>query len=193
VSAAADEDRGGGLSPHSLQQRIEASPAGRLIVSFFVVVVVIATVLWNLPGSEIKRLALPVVRPFMQATGLQQNWGVFSPDPRRQVIDIVALFRYADGTTGSWRPPDANPVVGGYRTYRWRKWAEDVRLDDEQHLWRPAAAWALREADHRGREPVQITLVRRWRDLPPPGIEKDERWREFPMFTATPAELAPSR
>jgi hypothetical protein len=191
VSAAANDEIAVATSHHGLQERLQANPAGRLVISAFVIVVVTATVLWNLPDSEIRRVSLPVLQPLMQATGLQQKWGVFSPDPRTQVIDLVARFEYADGTTGAWRPPDGNPLVGGYRTYRWRKWSEDVRLNDERHLWVPAAAWALDSAEHQGREPVQVTLVRRWRDVAPPGTENDEGWREFTMLTATPAELAP--
>ena len=46
----------------------------------------------------------------MIATGLDQNWGVFSPDPRRQSLDLVGRVRYADGGRETLRVPRGDPV-----------------------------------------------------------------------------------
>ena len=68
-----------------MQERLESSAVGRAVISAFAVVTVVALALWNLPDSEIKRKALTVVRPYVTALGLEQNWGVFAPDPAPRV------------------------------------------------------------------------------------------------------------
>ena len=60
-------------------------------------------------------------RPFVEATGLDQNWGVFAPNPRRQGIELEARIVFADGTRAVWTHPKGDPVIHAYRTVRWRK------------------------------------------------------------------------
>jgi hypothetical protein len=86
-----------------VQQRLESTGAGRLAISVFVLFTVFSVVVWNLPTSEIKKKALKVARPYITLTSLDQNWGVFSPDPRRISIDMVARVQLADGTEETLR------------------------------------------------------------------------------------------
>ena len=81
-----------------VQERLEASRAGRAAISVFIVVTIVSVVVWNLPSSAIKDDALAFAGPYIRATGLNQNWGVFSPDPRRNTLFLVARVRYADGS-----------------------------------------------------------------------------------------------
>ena len=162
-----------------MQERLESSPAGRLLISAFLVVTVLALVAWNLPASELRRQALRPLAPYVRATGLDQNWGVFAPDPRRQTLDFYARITYADGTTGTWRPPSGNALIGAYRDYRWRKWYEWTTNDSYRHLWDPAAAFVARRERAAGREPVRVELVRRTSDLAAPGYKpRSGPWRE---------------
>jgi len=166
-----------------VQQRLESSPAGRAAISLFLVFTIFSLVIWNLPNSEVKRNSLEVVRPYITLTSLDQNWGVFSPDPRRISIDIEARVRYADGGEETLHIPRGNDVYGGYWDYRWWKWAEWIRQDDQDELWKPAALWFARKAATDGRRPTQVTLVRRWYGLLPPGPGPSRGpWHEFAFY-----------
>ncbi len=152
-----------------MQKRLESSRAGRAAISVFIVVTLVSVVVWNLPPSEIKNEALAFTGPYIRATGMNQNWGVFAPDPRRHTLELYARVRYADGSEDVVALPKGGRLVGGYWDYRWRKWAEWTSADDHSGLWQPAADWFARRARAQGRNPVSVTLVRRWRALLPPG------------------------
>ena len=167
-----------------MQQRLESSPAGRIAISLFLVFTIFSVVVWNLPDSEVKRKSLEVVRPYITLTSLDQNWGVFSPDPRRITIDIEARVRYADGGEQTLHIPRGNDFYGGYWDYRWWKWAEWIRQNSQDELWKPAALWFARKAATDGRRATQVTLVRRWYDLLPPGPGPSRGpWHEFAFYT----------
>jgi hypothetical protein len=167
-----------------VQQRLEASAAGRVAISVFVAFTVFSVIVWNLPSSEIKEKSLEVVRPYVNLTSLDQNWGVFSPDPRRISIDILARVRYADGGEETLHVPRGNDVYGGYWDYRWWKWAEYIRQDAQEHLWKPAALWFARKAASNGRQPSEVTLVRRWYVILPPGPGPSRGpWHEYAFYT----------
>ncbi len=166
-----------------LQERVEGTRAGRWLISGLVGVVLVAALVSSLPGSEIRRVALPVFRPVLQATGLSQSWGMFAPDPPRRSTELVARVSYDDGTTDLWRPPRGEPVAAAYRTYHWRKWATAVLGDRSGDLRESAARWVAVNHDHRGRQPVSVELERRSQALPPPGSgEPPGPWDERLLY-----------
>lgn len=150
------------------QQRLEASVAGRILISLFVLVTVVSLVLWAMPPSELKKQALKPLRPYVNATGLDQNWGVFAPPPR-QLIVLQARIAYEDGTQRTWFLPRGGPLLDAYWDYRWRKYAEWARNDNRRYLWEPTAAWVARHERAQGRRPVSIALSRVITPLRPPG------------------------
>ncbi len=161
-----------------MQERLESSAAGRVLISVFLVVTVLAVAFWNLPPSELKRQGLRPLAPYVRATGLDQNWGVFAPNPRQQTLEMVARVQYADGTQGTWRLPSGNALFGAYWDYRWRKWMEWASNDAYPQLRDPAAQFVLREERGAGRRPVQVELFRRTADLPAPGYKPRQLpWR----------------
>jgi hypothetical protein len=168
-----------------VQQRLESSRAGRAAISVFATVTVLCLVLWNLPDdSALQQESSRVVRPFMLASGLNQNWGVFAPDPRRDTLDFVARFVYADGTRGEMTIPQGGRLIGSYWDYRWRKWYEWVRTNSHDELWQPAAAWFAARAREGGKNPVRVTLVRRWyRSFPPGSGPSHGPWQEYAFYT----------
>jgi hypothetical protein len=63
---------------------------------------------------------------------------------------------------------------------------ESVTNDQRDGLWRPAAIWFARRARTETRRPVEVTLVRRWRDLFPPGRGPSRgEWMEAEYYTLT--------
>jgi hypothetical protein len=175
-----------------VQERLESSVAGRVAISVFLIVTIASLIAWNLPPSEIQRKSLKFVRPYITVLSLEQNWGVFAPDPRRQTLDFFARVRYADGSEEEMRMPTGGSLVGAYWDYHWWKWVESVTNDSHDQLWKPAAVWFSRRATANGRQPVKVMLVRRWYDLNPPGPGASHgEWHEATYYTLTvtpPAE-----
>jgi hypothetical protein len=174
----------GGARPggEDRQARVEATVVGRTLISVILVLTLAAITVTNLPDSIVKRTLLVVGGPFLGATGLDQNWGVFAPDSRRSVLSLVARVRYADGSTAVWRPPEGGPALGAYWDYRWRKWAENVMTlgGDAAGLQRPAAVWIARNMQRPGKRPALVELATRSYELPPPGAREPgpRGWRE---------------
>jgi hypothetical protein len=176
-----------------VQERLESTSAGRTAISVFLIVTIASLVVWNMPQSEIQRRSLKVVRPYVTALSLEQSWGVFAPDPRRETLDFFARVRFADGTEEEVRMPTGGSLVGAYWDYHWWKWVESVTNDQRAGLWEPAAAWFARRATTERRQPVEVTLVRRWHPLLPPGPGPSRGpWQEAEYYTLniTPADGA---
>jgi hypothetical protein len=130
-----------------------------------IVVFLIAIAIANLPDSATKRNLMEVDGPLLTAVGAKQVWSVFAPDPSQVTIETEVRFRYADGSSGSWRIEKRNPVVGSYRDYRWLKLGENAELEQ---AGAGLVDWAVR--NRAGRRPVvRATLVRRVRPIAPPG------------------------
>lgn len=152
-----------------LQPRIESSGVGRVAISAFVIITLIAIVAINLPQSTLRVDLLKPGQPYLNALGLDQNWALFAPDPRRTAIGLRAVVRYDDGTSATWTIPNDDPVIGTYRDYRWRKWMENLIMDSNRSLWRPAALWAAREETRSDAGEFDVTLVRLEANLLAPG------------------------
>ena len=167
-----------------MQARLERTAAGRALISILLVVMLACIAVTNLPASQIRARLYPLAQPVLNALGLDQNWGVFAPNPRRNSLFMFARVRYADGSEETLTTPRGGRLVGGYWDYRWRKWAEWTTMDEHSQLWQPAAAWFAQRARAQGRDPVNVTLVRRWRELLPPGPGPSRGdWHEYAFYT----------
>jgi hypothetical protein len=80
--------KGRGARRPSPVERLEGSTAGRVLLSIFIGFVVLGIVVFDLPESTLKSTASKATEPVINALGLNQNWNVFAPDPRRQSIFI---------------------------------------------------------------------------------------------------------
>jgi hypothetical protein len=172
------------------QERFESSRGGRIAISVFVVVTLFAIVVDNLPESRLRRDAMKAGEPYLVATGLDQNWRIFAP-PRRLSLDVQAQVRFADGSVAVWHPPEGGDLIGAYWDYRWRKWIENATQEpDRRALWRPAALFAAHDLERPGRVATSVTLVRRWRDLHPPGASTPAGpWGAYAYYRLPAGEL----
>jgi hypothetical protein len=176
----------------SPQERLESSPAGRLVISAFLVLTLAAVLVINLPESRLRRDAMKAAEPYLIATGLDQNWRIFAP-PRRTSLRVEARVTYEDGSVAIWRPPGGGDLLGAYWDYRWRKWLENVTQDvNRKVLWRPAALFAARELRRPGKVQRSVTLIRSWQDLRAPGRAGPDRrrWRSYAYYTVPASELS---
>ena len=167
-----------------LQERFESTVVGRVAISLFIVVSLAFVVATNLPHSRLRHDVLVPGGPYLNALGLDQNWAVFAPEPRKQVIDLESRVTFSDGSEATWRLPYRGALVGAYSDYRWRKWLEYAIADAHRRLWRPLALWTARRASADGKRPVRVTLVRRFYGVLPPGKSPDRGpWKEFAYYT----------
>jgi hypothetical protein len=175
-----------------LQRRLESSRLGRAAITGLLIFVISSLVAANIPPSYLQVKLNKIVQPVRDGLGLDQTWSVFAPEPRRQTFGLDARIVFIDGSVQTWTVPTGDPVVAEYRTYHWQKWSEYARADDTSVLWGPLAEWLARKYDTPTVHPVQVTLVRRWYDLNPPGSAVGHGpWHEYPYFTlqVTPAIL----
>lgn len=144
-----------------MQHRLESTRVGRVIISVFILLVLGGVLTWNLPTSELSRRTQPPFQRFMFASGLDQNWGVFAPDPPTTEWTFHARVAYDDGTERTWDVPTGSVVLGAYWDFRWLKWGEIMAAGIDAKMWLPAAEWIARQETDVGRRPVTVTLVRR--------------------------------
>jgi hypothetical protein len=169
------------LRRSGLQARLEKSARGQVLISLFAASTVFTVLVVNLPDSELKDHLLVPFAPVLRATGLDQNWGVFS-DVRSVSVYVEGRVHNTDGSTSVFPIPSRSGLAA-LSDYRWQKYEEQVRLDDNRKLWEPYAKWLAERARAQGRDPVQVSLVRRFADtLPPgPGPERDP-YTDFVFF-----------
>jgi hypothetical protein len=169
----------------SPQRRLEESPWGQAILSGVIGFLLLTLLATNLPGSELRHQLERLVAPVRDGVGLDQAWGVFAPNPRRETLRLEAELEYPDGAVGIWHPGDGDRFVSVYRDYHWRKWQEWAHGDANKLLWVSVSRWLARSYTRHGKHPVRVTLVRYWRDLPAPGEHAGpaNRWRSYPYYT----------
>lgn len=167
-------------APSDAHSALVRSEAGRIGVAIALAVGALWLIGPNMPNGPLRDDVDALWAPATEL-GLVQDWGVFSPDPRSQSLDVRARLEYDDGTVAVWDVPDLDPVLGAYRQYRWNKWQERVRLDDRADLWDPTASWIADEHRRDGVRPARVVLIRRWIDHEPLGTPEpiDSDWNEF--------------
>src|SRR3954467_14504561 len=157
--------------------RVEDTETGRLVISAFLLVVVICLVANAWPDTAVTR---PLGRPTQALfgfTGLDQGWGLFAPNPRRQQIDVSARVEFADGSTRVWRLPHDDAVVGTKRDYRWRKYMEFIVFVPGDALPGALARYAARAVSSPGQRPVRVVVTRRSQLLPSFGTTRGGPWK----------------
>ena len=170
--------------PVDAHSRLLRSRGGRLAVAAMVAVMAVWTFGPNLPAGPAVDQFDSLWAPANDA-GFDQNWSVFSPNPRDQSLDVDALVEFADGSSTTWTVPDSDPI--GWRSARWRKWVERIRLDTNERYWDATAEW-IAEQHRRGDElPTVVRLTRRWIDHEPLTadgvIDGEQRSFEFHVWT----------
>ncbi len=147
-------------------ERFEQSAVGQAVLGALMVVLVVCVGLWNLPAGRPHDAVRPVVGPVVQALGLEQDWALFAPDPRRFGVGVYATVTHRSGRVVRWTPPHNGLLLTPYRTYRWQKYVERLRADDYAGLWEPTARWVARQA---GADVTRVVLTRTFRDAVTPG------------------------
>ncbi|KUI23720.1 hypothetical protein [Mycobacterium sp. GA-2829] len=164
--------------------------AADVAISTLVTLLVSIAVVGSLPDSAIKDTAAPLLEPFTRATGLDQSWGVFSPNPPRKLTEVEVHVIMSDGEDRVWRL-DADRSLPGYR---WRKLKEEVI---RHKALRPGLArYVVREVTAPGERAVRVLMVVQSQTLPLPGEGEPKTVRKLlfdqKVRSATPAAPAGS-
>jgi len=164
-----------------LAERLEATGAGQVVLSIFVVLVLLAQISTHLPDSAIEDALSAPANQVIRVVAMEQAWGVFAPDPRSTSLKLEARVTFEDGTTTTWEVPDGPRIGANLRYYRWRKCLERIRSDSFSGLWRATAEWVA--AEHSGGpSPVAtVELVRFFRQNSISGPQPP--YEQFTFFT----------
>jgi len=171
--------------PPTLQMRFESSRRGRAVITIGLIVTLAAILISLLPASAIKNRLLPVAQPYLNAVGVGEDWGVFAPNPRKEVIYAGGVIKYSDGSESVWNFP-VRPGIMAYSDYRWQKFEEHVRLDAFKGLWHPFATYLVTHEAVPGKTPVRVGLARKWAEINPPGAPTSiGPWNRYVYYVAT--------
>ena len=101
------------------------------VIGGVVALIVLIAVVSNLPaGSALKQSLEPVLTPIAMATGLEQYWSMYAPNPPQRLEELEVHVVMADGADRVWTLPlDHDPVVGVAVSHRWRKLRETLYSD----------------------------------------------------------------
>lgn len=151
------------MSTHEGEPASRTRRAGDIAISVMVALLVVVAVVGSLPDSAIKDTLAPMLQPLTRATGLDQSWGVFSPNPPRKLTEVEVHVIMSDGEDRVWRL-DADRSLPGYR---WRKLKEEVIRHNKL---RPGLAkYVVREVTEPGERAVRVLMVVQTETLPLPG------------------------
>jgi hypothetical protein len=152
-----------------LGERFERSAAGEALISAVVAVVVLIGVVWNLPDSHVKRTITPTLRPIAAATGLQQTWSMYAPEPISGLEDLQVRVRMSDGSERTWSWQRGDRLIGPFAWYHWQKLKEQAIRDPDSRAG--IAHWVVRQLTTPAERPIRVLMLLRNELLPQPGKE----------------------
>jgi hypothetical protein len=151
----------------TIGHRFDTSVVGEAVISALVCVVVLIGVVWNLPDSDVKRMLTPTLQPIAAATGLEQEWRMYAPEPISRLEAVEVHVTMADGADRVWTIRREGRVIGPFAWYRWQKLRESApRASD---IRAGIAHWVVGELTKPGEHPTRVQMILRTEDLPPPG------------------------
>ncbi len=158
---------------------------GRRVLSVFLLVTLAAVFVSVMPDSTIRSGLITLARPYLLATGLDQRWGVFAPNPRQETSFVLAQVEHADGTV-EVRPIPTDAGLSEYWNYRWRKYGEQLWTAEDSAAERATfARWIVDEDLAAGGRPVRVILLRHTRDSLPPGPGPDYGpWHDVAFYSS---------
>src|SRR4051794_19155795 len=149
--------------------RIRWSAVRQAATRCLLVVVVLIGVFWSLPDSALKQAVTPSLAPIAWATGLDQNWRMFAPNPPRVFSDVAVVVEMRDGTKRVWR---FNADQSNYNLFNWdssRKRKMKEAVISQKGTRAGFAAWVVRQVTKPNEQPVRVTIVLETQPVAPPG------------------------
>jgi hypothetical protein len=158
-----------GTKLSTIGQRFERSRFGELVISVMVVLILTIGVVWSLPDAEIKRRLGPVLQPLAVATGLEQDWRMYAPEPLARMEFVEVRVTMTDGLQRVWTTPGGDRVVGPFVWYHWQKLKENlVRVPE---IRAGLAHWVIRRVTGSSEHASRVRMILRSESLPAPGTD----------------------
>jgi hypothetical protein len=151
----------------TIGQRFETSRFGEAVISCVVVVVLLIGVVWSLPDAEIKSWLTRLLQPVASATGLEQSWRMYAPEPLQRLEFLEVRVTMANGVQRVWTNPRGDRVVGAFAWYHWQKVKENVVHDPGSRAG--VAHWVVHRLTGRSERAVRVQMILRIESLPAPG------------------------
>ena len=148
-------------------QRFEGSITGEVLISAFVAVAVLIGVVWNLPDAQFTSTLKPTLAPIASATGLEQQWRMYAPEPIRRLEFVSVHVTLADGTDRTWNLQRDNPVTGQFVWYHWQKLKENTVRDASMRSG--LCHWVVDQVTSPADHPIRVQMILRTEELLPPG------------------------
>jgi hypothetical protein len=134
-----------------------------------VVLMLTIGVVWSLPNAEIKRRLAPPLQPLAVATGLEQDWRMYAPEPLARTEFVEVRVTMTDGRQRVWTTPGGGRVVGPFVWYHWQKLKENlVRIPA---IRADLAHWVIRQVTGSSERAARVQMVLRSESLPAPGTD----------------------
>lgn len=168
---------GGGLSREDIRKRrvarLERRWHMRKFINLFILWHLSAIIIWlTVQNSSLSQRLIFIVKPYVIATGMTQNWSMFSPNPDTTDLYMSADIHYKDGTNVTWDFPRM-VKLGYFERYereRFRKLVEVTHVDADRGLWPSMAIFAARQNYHNKLNPPTVVILsRHFRTVPAPG------------------------
>lgn len=145
---------------------VKLSRTRDIAVSVLIVGILATAILSSVPNSTLKYVAAPVLSPVARATGLDQNWGMFAPNPPRTFSVLEVHVFTSNGQHRVWQINDDPSMPGLY----WRKVKEEVIKHKEFRAG--LANWVVRKMTRRGERPTRVAMLVKTETLPLKGEVK---------------------
>ena len=175
--------------PPSVGEQIERKVPAQIAIALVIVAALLAQAVTHLPGgSAVEDELGPSANYLTRLGGVEAQWGVFAPNPRRSSLKIEGRVTFEDGSTAVWHLPEGARVGGNLRYYRWRKWLERARSDDFRILWEPTCQWIASLYDEYDAPVESVELIRMFHENRVVGEQPP--YDEFVYHTCTPDESA---
>jgi hypothetical protein len=126
-------------------------------------------VVWCLPDAEIKRRLAPALQPLAVATGLEQDWRMYAPEPLARMEFVEVRVTMTNGLQRVWTTPGGGRVVGPFVWYHWQKLKENlVRVPE---IRAGLAHWVIRQVTGSSEHASRVRMTLRSESLPAPGTD----------------------
>jgi hypothetical protein len=101
----------------------------------------------------------------------------------KRSIEVRVLVEGTSGEIARLNPAESAVAIGALRSYRWRRWANQIRMDRNNALWLPAALFFAKQAEAQGTRVREVSLIRRWSDTDPSKPLEPRTWQEYEFFS----------
>src|SRR5258707_226922 len=142
----------------------------RTAINIFLIFHILAIACWCLPvDTPLLPFCRNLVRPYLLWSGLFQSWDMFAPVPKAANTCLEATVLYKDGSGEIWTFPrmEKLSLTERYFKERYRKFADNLQLEENDPLLVDAARYIAREHNSPARPVKTIILVQKWSYIVP--------------------------